>query len=63
MKDFKDKVAVIAGAASGIGKGLAHHCAQQEMKIVLADIIVSAICPGVVNTNIMDAERNRPEKY
>ena len=37
MKDFKDKVAVITGAASGIGKGLAHHCALQEMKIVLAE--------------------------
>jgi NAD(P)-dependent dehydrogenase (short-subunit alcohol dehydrogenase family) len=38
MKDFKNKVAVITGAASGIGRGLAEYCAQQEMKIVLADV-------------------------
>jgi NAD(P)-dependent dehydrogenase (short-subunit alcohol dehydrogenase family) len=25
MKDFKDKVAVITGAASGIGRALAEH--------------------------------------
>ena len=38
MKDFKNKVAVITGAASGIGRGIAEHCAQKEMKIVLADV-------------------------
>lgn len=38
MKDFKDKVAVITGAAGGIGFGLAERCAQEGMKVVLADI-------------------------
>ena len=38
MKDFKGKVAVITGAAGGIGAGLAGKCAQEGMKIVLADI-------------------------
>lgn len=38
MKDFKGKVAVVTGAASGIGEGLARHCAGQGMKLVLADI-------------------------
>jgi NAD(P)-dependent dehydrogenase (short-subunit alcohol dehydrogenase family) len=38
MKDFKDKVAVITGAASGIGFGLAEHCAKEGMKVVLAGI-------------------------
>jgi NAD(P)-dependent dehydrogenase (short-subunit alcohol dehydrogenase family) len=38
MKEFKDKVAVITGAASGIGRGLAERCAQEGMKVVLADI-------------------------
>jgi len=28
-----------------------------------ANIMVSVICPGVVNTNITDAEHNRPNKY
>jgi NAD(P)-dependent dehydrogenase (short-subunit alcohol dehydrogenase family) len=38
MKEFKNKVAVITGAASGIGVGLAERCAEEGMKIVLADI-------------------------
>jgi NAD(P)-dependent dehydrogenase (short-subunit alcohol dehydrogenase family) len=29
---------VITGAASGIGRGIAEHYAQKEMKIVLADV-------------------------
>jgi NAD(P)-dependent dehydrogenase (short-subunit alcohol dehydrogenase family) len=43
MKEFKDKVAVITGAASGIGRGLADHCAQEGMQIVLADIEEKAL--------------------
>jgi NAD(P)-dependent dehydrogenase (short-subunit alcohol dehydrogenase family) len=38
MRDFKGKVAVITGAASGIGYGLAERCAQEGMKVVLAGI-------------------------
>ncbi|MHA2283211.1 MAG: SDR family NAD(P)-dependent oxidoreductase [Promethearchaeota archaeon] len=38
MKDFKDKVAVITGAASGIGMELARLCAKEGMKVVIADI-------------------------
>ena len=38
MKEFKDKVAVITGAASGIGRAVAERCAQEGMKIVLADV-------------------------
>jgi len=38
MKDFKGKVAVITGAASGIGRALAERCAREGMKVVLADI-------------------------
>ena len=37
MKDFKDKIAVITGAASGIGLGLAERCAQEGMKVVISD--------------------------
>ena len=38
IKDFKGKVVVITGGASGIGRGLAHGFAKRGMKIVLADI-------------------------
>ena len=38
MKEFKDKVAVVTGAASGIGFGLAEHCVKEGMKVVLADV-------------------------
>lgn len=38
MRKFKGKVAVITGAASGIGRSLAECCAQEGMKVVLADV-------------------------
>jgi NAD(P)-dependent dehydrogenase (short-subunit alcohol dehydrogenase family) len=38
MKDFSGKVAVITGAASGIGRGIAERCAKEGMKVVLADV-------------------------
>jgi NAD(P)-dependent dehydrogenase (short-subunit alcohol dehydrogenase family) len=38
MKEFKDKVAVITGAASGIGRAIAEQCVSEGMKVVLADI-------------------------
>jgi NAD(P)-dependent dehydrogenase (short-subunit alcohol dehydrogenase family) len=38
MKDFKGKVAVVTGAASGIGRGLAQRFAREGMKVVLADV-------------------------
>jgi len=43
MKEFRDKVAVITGAASGIGRGLAQHCAEEGMNIVLADVEEKAL--------------------
>ncbi len=43
MKDFKNKVAVITGAASGIGFALAEAAAGRGMKLVLADIEAAAL--------------------
>jgi NAD(P)-dependent dehydrogenase (short-subunit alcohol dehydrogenase family) len=43
MKEFKGKVAVITGAASGIGYALAERCAKEGMKVVLADIEEGAL--------------------
>ncbi len=43
MKDFRGKVAVVTGAASGIGYALAERCAQEGMKVVLADIEAPAL--------------------
>ena len=38
MKDFAGKVAVVTGAASGMGLAFATRFAQEGMKVVLADI-------------------------
>ncbi|MFN0148020.1 MAG: SDR family NAD(P)-dependent oxidoreductase [Dehalococcoidia bacterium] len=38
MKDFAGKVAVVTGAASGMGLAFAHRFADEGMNIVLADI-------------------------
>jgi NAD(P)-dependent dehydrogenase (short-subunit alcohol dehydrogenase family) len=43
MKDFKRGVAVITGAASGIGRALAERCAREGMKVILADIEPGAL--------------------
>ena len=38
MKDLNNKVAVVTGAGSGIGRGIAEHAANAGMRLVLADI-------------------------
>src|SRR6266853_2021496 len=43
MKDFQEKVAVVTGAASGIGRALAGKSAQEGMKVVLADVEENAL--------------------
>jgi NAD(P)-dependent dehydrogenase (short-subunit alcohol dehydrogenase family) len=43
MKEFKDKVALVTGAASGIGYAMADRFASVGMKVVLADVEESAL--------------------
>ncbi len=38
MKEFRDRVAVVTGAASGIGRGMAEAFAAAGMKVVLSDL-------------------------
>ena len=43
MREFKGKVAVVTGAASGIGRALADRSVEEGMKVVLADVEVEAL--------------------
>ena len=43
MQDFENKVAVVTGAASGIGNALAQNCLDEGMSVVLADIEEAAL--------------------
>jgi len=43
MKEFQDRVAVVTGGASGLGRAMALRFAREGMKIVLADIQADAL--------------------
>lgn len=53
MTDWTDRVAVITGAASGIGAGLAGACAERGMHVVAADVdtgSLEAVASGLPGT-------------
>jgi NAD(P)-dependent dehydrogenase (short-subunit alcohol dehydrogenase family) len=56
MKDFQEKVAVVTGAASGIGRALAEKCAQEGMKVVLADVEERALWQAEEELQISGAQ-------
>ena len=47
MQNMKGRVAVITGAGSGIGRGLAIACGAEEMHLVLADIQADALAEEI----------------
>ncbi len=47
MDTFEDKVAVVTGAASGMGRAFAERFAQEGMKVVLADVEEDALAAAV----------------
>ena len=56
MDEFKGKVAVVTGGASGIGLAMAGTFAKQEMRVVLADIEENAVNSAVASLNDRGAE-------
>ncbi|HEX8114525.1 MAG TPA: SDR family NAD(P)-dependent oxidoreductase [Kofleriaceae bacterium] len=69
MKDVKDKVAVVTGAASGIGRGMAEVFADAGMKVVLSDIeqpalerTCSALRASGADVHAVATDVSRPEQ-
>ncbi|MEX2253894.1 MAG: SDR family NAD(P)-dependent oxidoreductase [Acidimicrobiia bacterium] len=56
MDEFSGKVAVITGAASGIGRGLARTAAREGMRVVLADIEATALEEAAAEVAALGAE-------
>ncbi len=56
MQEFRDRVAVVTGGASGIGLGLASAFAAEGMKLVLADIEAPALDAAVAKLTAAGAE-------
>ena len=47
MKEFEGKTAIVTGAASGIGLGLAEKFAKERMQVVMADVEEEALNKAV----------------
>jgi NAD(P)-dependent dehydrogenase (short-subunit alcohol dehydrogenase family) len=55
MQQFQNRGAVITGAVSGIGRGLARRCAREGMQVVLADIEAAALAETEAELRAMGA--------
>ncbi len=56
MQELAGKTAVITGAASGIGLGLARKAADESMHVVLADVEVGALADAEATVAALGAE-------
>ena len=56
LSDLEGRVAVITGAASGIGFGLAERCAAEGMRLVLADVEETALTEAAASLREGGAE-------
>ncbi len=56
MQQLSDRVAVITGAASGIGLGLAKRLAQEGMRLVLADIEPARLAQALAEVQALGAQ-------
>ncbi|MHA2180661.1 MAG: SDR family NAD(P)-dependent oxidoreductase [Promethearchaeota archaeon] len=54
MREFNNKVAVITGAASGIGFGIAKRAVKEGMKVVIADIEAEALSRAEQELSALD---------
>ena len=57
MKDFAGKVAVVTGAASGIGLGLARTCVRAGMSVAMCDIRADRLEQAVAQVRLLGQGR------